>query len=326
MSRKIPILLLTHDRPYLLPIVLNRIIKYTNWEEYDLWILDNASTNSNKKVIQTYLHNHKNINCYSSDINDVSNIQNEIVKKLKADIYIKIDDDILVTENWTEGFIGVFNRNRERIGFGSVVIPINGFGWVPFIEIMGFQKDFSEKFPHVNLVIGKSREADVWQNNLVTKYIWERCIDIDSTALIFKLNQNNSFQDLICNCHYSISAIIYSHSFWENMGGWKLMDGFNLKRKIYNGLITLEKQICKIRNKTEMKRVRSLINFVTNIQNSSFGLDEDYANQYCHENGLLIPVTTQSLVFHLSFFATEEFILNHFLLKLFNYSNYDYEI
>jgi len=52
MKNKIPILLITHDRPYLLGKVLDRLIKFTDWNEFELWICSNSSTISNQKIIK----------------------------------------------------------------------------------------------------------------------------------------------------------------------------------------------------------------------------------------------------------------------------------
>ena len=102
MKYKTPILLITHDRPYLLPKVLNRLLKFTNLDEFDIWILDNASKSSTKKIISAYSEKYKFINVYTQKFNEVSMIQNSIINKLKRDLYIKMDDDILVTNNWHE--------------------------------------------------------------------------------------------------------------------------------------------------------------------------------------------------------------------------------
>src|ERR1043165_7305113 len=146
MKKKVPILLLTNDRPNMLEKVLSRLMKHTNWNEFDLWILDNFSTKANLKIINLFKANYPFINMFSTKFNQLSIIQNEVIKQLKSDICIKIDDDILVSENWTTPFIDVYNRNYSKMSFGSVVIPINGFGWIPFLEIMNYKDEFVQRF------------------------------------------------------------------------------------------------------------------------------------------------------------------------------------
>src|SRR3954454_14307206 len=181
MKRKIPILLLTNDRPNMLEKVLIRIMKYTDWNQFDLWILDNFSTKANAKIINLFKANYPFINIYSTRFNQLSIIQNEVIKQLKSDIYIKMDDDILVSENWTTPLIEVYNRNYAKMSFGSVVIPINGFGWLPFLEIMKLKEDFVERFPGVELK-QDCMDVAVWNNKEVNEYIWDKCLDIDATA------------------------------------------------------------------------------------------------------------------------------------------------
>ena len=112
MKNKIPILLITHDRPYLLPKVLNRLVRFTNLDEFEIWILDNASKPSTKKIISAYTEKYKFINVFTQEFNQISIIQNSIINKLKRELYIKIDDDILVTHNWHNSFINVYEWNK----------------------------------------------------------------------------------------------------------------------------------------------------------------------------------------------------------------------
>src|SRR5437764_572578 len=181
MKKKIPILLLTNDRPNMLEKVLKRVIKHTDWNEFELWILDNFSTKANKKIITLFKANYPFINVFSTNYNQLSIIQNEVIKHLKSDVYIKMDDDILVSANWTTPLVDVFNRNYPKMSYGSVVIPVNSFGWVPFLDIMGYRKEFVEKFPGIEL-FQNGTNAAVFYNKDVNEYLWNKSIDIDSTA------------------------------------------------------------------------------------------------------------------------------------------------
>lgn len=318
MNKKIPILLLTNDRPNLLEKVLRRIVQFTNWDEFDLWILDNFSTKSNLKIINSFKANYPFISIYSTKYNQVSQIQNDVIKFLKSDIYIKIDDDILVSENWTTPLVDVYNRNYSKMSFGSVVIPINGFGWVPFLEIMNYRDEFVRLFPEVELKQG-CMDVAVWSNKEVNEFIWNRCINIDDTAAKFKELQHGNFKDLICPYRYSIGTIIFSHKTWEDMGGWKVQNGYDkvLKRqKKYHSLVNTYK---KYLNKGQLgmySRANLLSDILSGATTSEVGGDEEAICKYSNEKGLTIPITTQGIVFHFSFGPLDQYLMNKIYFKL----------
>lgn len=314
MKNKIPILLVTHDRAYLLDIVLTRIIKYTDWDKFELWILDNASTPSNRKVINAFAAKYKFINVHYQFLNQISVIQNTLISKLNRDIYIKLDDDIFVTENWTNGFINIFNRHTD-ISIGSAVIPINGFGWTLFLKIMGYDKNFLNVFPDVKLIQGCTEPA-VWNNEKVAEYIWNQCLDLNLTSKIFHSKQNYGYQDFIVPYRYSIGAISFPHDFWQKMGGWKVDDTFKARLKVYNSLNYLNQRIAKLRKKEKQNRINDIISIVTKMNKSALGIEEEYLFIKNKELGLNQYVTSESLVHHFSFFPTEDHLIKKVLLNI----------
>ena len=316
MNNKIPILLITKDRPTLLEKVLTRLIAFTDWNKFDLWILDNFSTDANKKIISMFKYMHPFINVYSSTYNQLALIQNEVIAKLKADIYIKIDDDILVTENWTDGFVGVYERHHDKMSFGSVTIPINGFGWVPFLEIMNLTDEFNERFPGVPLNQA-CMDVAVYNSKEVNEFIWNNCLDINATAQRFHINQNGTFKDMICPHRYSIGAIVFSHQFWETMGGWKVQPLYekNLKKQaLYKKAANW---IRKYRGTGEEdKKYSTIADIMAETHQGVLGLEEEAVFEYSQQKGLIIPVTTQSLVFHFSFGPVDQYLMNRVYTRI----------
>ena len=311
---KIPILLVTHDRPYLLEKVINRLLKYTNWSEFDLWICSNSSTPSNKKVIEAFTGKYKEINVFYQDVNQIALIQNSIIEKLRKDLYIKLDDDILVSENWYKGFLGVYERNSNDLSIGSVVIPINGFGWTIFLEVMKLNDEFSLKFPGIKLIQGCTEPAS-WNNKKVTEYIWSQCLDIDLTGRKF-LSNPKKYLDYEVPYRYSIGGIIFSHAFWQKMGGWKVRDSFMRKNSLYNKLTSLNNTIAYIRKKEKQNRTQEIIKIITGMYKSELGLEEEYLFHFSRENGYKQYVTTESIVFHFAFGPTEEYLIKNILLDI----------
>lgn len=314
--KKIPILLITKDRPTLLEKVLTRVMKYTDWSKFDLWILDNYSTDANRKIINMFKYMYPFINVYATTYNQLAAIQNEVIAKLKADFYIKIDDDILVTEGWTDAFVGVYERNHDKMSFGSVTIPINGFGWVPFMEIMGITEEFKQRFPNTP-INQECMDVAVYKDKEVNEFLWEHCLDLDKTAETFIKNQNGQFQDLICPHRYSIGAIVFSHKFWEDMGGWFVQANFQkiLKKQ------ALYKKVANfiIKNRplsANHKKYLPIADILSEANQGELGFEEREVFKYSQEKGMIIPVTTQGIVFHFSFGPVDQYLMNRVYTKI----------
>ena len=313
---KIPILLVTKDRPTLLEKVLQRVIKYTDWNSFDLWILDNYSTDANKKIINMFKYMYPFINIYSTTFNQLAVIQNEIIGKLKADYYIKIDDDILVTENWTDAFVGVYERNHNKMSFGSVTIPINGFGWVPFLRIMNLTGEFKARFPGMELNQA-CMDVPVYKEKEVNEFIWENCLNLDNTAATFNNNQHGKFEDLLCPHRYSIGAIIFSHKFWEDMGGWYVQQDFSKilkKQALYQKVALFIKKHRKAG--ANDKKFMLIADILSEAHQGELGFEEREVFKYSQDNGLIIPVTTQGLVFHFSFGPVDQYLMNRIYSRI----------
>lgn len=318
MKKKIPILLLTRDRPNLLEKVLKRVIQYTNWEDFELWILDNLCTASNKKIIKMYKELYPFINVYSTTYNQLALIQNEVIRELKAEVFIKIDDDILVSEGWTDAFLGVYERNHQNIGFGSVIIPINGFGWVPFLKIMGLEQTFVQNFPGIELQQQDALKAPVFKDRNVSEFIWNKCLDLDETVQKFKENQEGKYVDLYCTHRYSIGAIIFSYKRWEEMGGWKVQDGFekNLrKQKIYQKGVRLYKKL-RGSDTDKYTKLNLIADMMAGVTEGAVGLEEETVCEFCINKGYTIPVTTQGMVFHFAFGPVDDYLMSRIYPKM----------
>ena len=59
-----------------------------------------------------------------------------------------------------------------------------------------------------------------------------------------------------------------------------------------------------------------IFKIILNLHKSELGIEEQAIFDYSLENNLIIPVTTQSIVFHYSFGPTEDYITKKFLLKI----------
>jgi hypothetical protein len=233
---------------------------------------------------------------------------------LKRDIYIKLDDDIFVSEDWYKGFLGVYERHSRDISIGSLVIPINGFGWTLFLEIMGLTEEFKLKFPGVQLIQGCTEPAS-WYDKYVCEYIWSKCLNIDQTAKEFREKQS-SFLDYEVPYRYSIGGIIFSHSFWERMNGWKISDKFHRRMKLYSILNQFNNLSTRIRKKRKQRRVEQIIKIITHMHESELGIEEEYLFRFSLQNGYKQYVTTENIIFHFAFYPAEDYLMKKIFLDI----------
>jgi hypothetical protein len=138
---------------------------------------------------------------------------------------------------------------------------------------------------------------------------------MDSTTKQFLSNQNR-YQDIVIPCRYSIGAIIFTHNFWQKMGGWKVDDSFRLRYIINNKLSKINLFIAQLRRKDEQKRIAQIIDIITNTNVSALGVEEEYLYQYSMNNGYKQYLTTEGIVYHFAFSPTEDYIMRTSFLKI----------
>jgi hypothetical protein len=157
----------------------------------------------------------------------------------------------------------------------------------------------------------------VHDNDEVCRFIWQKCLEMDEITLLFKQKQNNTYQDLICPHRYSIGAIIYSHSTWEKMGGWKVEEGFAKRKDLYNRLETLLRSLFPTRyNKKLKSRMLQILGIALSLNKSALGIEEEAIFQFSKKSGTGIYITTEGILFHFSFTPTEQYLLNHIYSRI----------
>ena len=147
--------------------------------------------------------------------------------------------------------------------------------------------------------------------------MWRKTLNMNAIANEFLEKQNFNFKDLICEHRYSIGAIIFSHSFWQNMGGWKVQDSFYIRKTMYNIYSNIHKLIKYITG-NDKNRLRKIMNELSGINLSALGIEEEYAFQYSVKKGLSIPVTTEGIVFHFAFGTAEVYLMKKIFLDIYN--------
>lgn len=154
----------------------------------------------------------------STKDNKVTLAQNIAIKLFpKAENIFKLDEDILVCENFFSGLKNAYEKieKDERIKPGMIlpILPINGYGHIRFLEKLGLLRDFEKKF-------GKTYYSSAVDNKIMldtemANYIWNKSYELDKLAKEF---YNDKFSYSTCPIRISIGAIYFKRDFFEEMG------------------------------------------------------------------------------------------------------------
>ena len=162
----------------------------------------------------------------STKTNNLSLIQNIAIKlHPNADYIYKLDEDMFICEGFFEGLLNthmdVERNSRYRVGIFAPLIPVNVHGNVRFMEKMNCLSEFEEKFGRAYYdfnthFAGKTEE---------TLFLWEHTLPLDKTS-----NKLSSmpYSYFVCPHRFSIGAILFKRSIWEQMGGFRVTEGSGL--------------------------------------------------------------------------------------------------
>lgn len=187
---------------------------------------------------------------YTKDKN-VSLIQNIAIDVHKAAEFIyKIDEDIFVTENFFKNVVATYeycnNYSEFDVGFCAPLIPINGFGHVRILDILGMTETYTERFERPKIRTGRDRLIEsspqaaifMWNGLEIPGTDEEAKQSLSIDALDAYLSKMD-FSYSVCPVRFSIGAIYFSRQLWNDM------DYFYVKSRGTPDLGQDEVQICR---------------------------------------------------------------------------------
>lgn len=158
-----------------------------------------------------------------SQENVVSNIQNYAISVFpEAKTIWKMDEDMFLCRD----YFNIMRETRKKaesesdyeIGFAGPLIPINSYGYIRFLRIIGRFDEYEQRFGIAKV----GGYADKRSNNLWTfeanDFLWKATGNLDSRA--GQLNTGKREYSL-CYGKYSIGAIMFERRVWEEMGGFE---------------------------------------------------------------------------------------------------------
>jgi hypothetical protein len=147
----------------------------------------------------------------------------------------KLDEDIFIGDGYFEaletGFEGVRSEGRFRPGFAAPVLNVNGFSYRTFLETLGLEDAYQERF-------GELRQSSGWvkaQNDgTAARWLWEHSLPVEDIAARFAALP---FAYSPLPHRFSIGAILFERELWDDIGGFVTVPG--------GGVGDDEEQLCR---------------------------------------------------------------------------------
>ena len=252
-------------------IIFDRIKKFSN-EEMDICIVSSGLYSEKLSKIAE----DNNWSYISTKRNSVTLAQNTVIKLFPNAKWIyKLDEDIFVTKNFFKTLKNTYTEVQENgfynVGFVAPIIPINGYSHVVLLKKLGLVDYYNANFEKVKYAAGSERMIESSVD--VAKFMWgegEKIPHIDD--LDKKLNESD-FSYSSSPIRFSIGAILYHRSLWEDMNYFKV--------DITKGMAVDETQICEY---CMSKSKAIVIAENTCVGHLSFGLQNNVMEEFFKEN------------------------------------------
>jgi len=164
---KIAIVILNWNGEQLLKQFLPSVIE--NSKEADIYVADNASTDTSVSFVKTHFPSVKIIE--NQENGGYAKGYNEALKQIEADVFCLLNSDVEVTKHWLPPILNTFNNNPETV----IIQPkILDFKNKAFFEYAGAAGGFIDKYgyPYCRGRIFDTLEKDNGQYNDTTEIFW----------------------------------------------------------------------------------------------------------------------------------------------------------
>jgi glycosyltransferase involved in cell wall biosynthesis len=110
---KISVVICTHNRGRYLGQAIDSLLQQ-EFNDFEILVVDNASTDNTKEVVESRLPNSKLRYYYEAELG-LNNARNAGVRETKADIIAYLDDDAIAIPQWLSEIYAPF-MNNEKLG------------------------------------------------------------------------------------------------------------------------------------------------------------------------------------------------------------------
>ena len=166
--KSLAVVILNYNGLKLIEKFLPSVIKFTP-NKYNIYIIDNGSSDNSVKFIKS---NFKRVKIIELDENyGYAKGYNIGLKKINEDILCLLNNDIEVTDKWTEKIMIQFENEKET----AVIQPkMKNFNNKDYFDYAGASGGFLDRYgyPYCNGRIYKKIEKDNNQYNEINKIFW----------------------------------------------------------------------------------------------------------------------------------------------------------
>jgi GT2 family glycosyltransferase len=169
VSLKIAIVILNWNGQKLLEQFLPNIVRYSNPEYCDIYVADNASTDTSIELVKS---NFKSVNIkQKTEHGGYAKGYNNALNRINADVFALVNSDVEVTKDWLKPIIRAFEDSEQT----AIIQPkILDYKNKEFFEYAGAGGGYIDKygFPFCRGRIFNSLEKDTKQYNDTKDIFW----------------------------------------------------------------------------------------------------------------------------------------------------------
>ena len=156
----------------------------------------------------------------------LSQAQNTAIKLHPMARWIyKIDEDILISSHYfsrlKKAYIKADNTTFYKVGFIGPLININGYCTPIFLKSIDSYEEYVNKFGEYKIDGLNDFETNlIHKDPNVATFIWSKSIPFDEVSSNVYIRNEGKYS--ICPVRFSIGAILFSRSYWERIGTFKV--------------------------------------------------------------------------------------------------------
>lgn len=215
----------------------------------------------------------------STEINNVSLITNVAISlHPNAEYIIKMDEDIFVTEGTFEELLNTYDRveteSDYEVGFVTPLIPVNGYGYVRVLELLGIRTAWEERFGEIKITDCYKHHMTIHDSPDAAEFLWGK--DNPSMCDIDKVQNDlrkREFSYSVCPVRYSIGLIVFERNNWLRMGMFPV--------KSFENMGADEKRICEF---CMMEGRAMVVSENCIVGHLSYGPQHSVMEKYYHEH------------------------------------------
>ena len=178
---QIAIVILNWNGEKLFDTFLPSVLKYSNSENIEIIVADNASTDNSVDHLQQFYPSVKIISLNSN--HGFAEGYNQALQSVEAEYLVLLNSDVKVTENWIENCISTFETDKKIAAVQPKILSFNNPG---HFEYAGAAGGFIDKFgyPFCRGRILNRIEEDFGQYNRQSQIFWASgaCMFIRNSA------------------------------------------------------------------------------------------------------------------------------------------------